>query len=179
MNPENGNKPYLTRERILELFAEVDKELGGQPKIEVFVVGYSALVLARKGSRGSNDVDIIPSRFSRAFSRYGFEVFDEHYFYLPSDYKTRAQKVEREYDNLAVRYADPHDIWFTKLAAFRNKDRFDMIRMIRERVVDVSVLDRLFDSWNRHWFDGSAELEANFAEVKHEAACQDRTGDGV
>ncbi|CAM4417163.1 hypothetical protein L1N85_26135 [Paenibacillus alkaliterrae] len=77
----DGNEAFVTRESILQLFEEVDKALNGQPPIEVFVVGYSAIVLARKNNRGSNDVDIIPSRFSRVFSEYGLEVFDEHYFY--------------------------------------------------------------------------------------------------
>ncbi|WP_027085125.1 DUF6036 family nucleotidyltransferase [Cohnella panacarvi] len=160
-------EPYVTRDSILQLFEEVDKDLNGQPLIEVFVVGYSAIVLARKNNRGSNDVDIIPSRFSRVFSDHGLEVFDEHYFYLPKDYKTRAKAVEREYRSLLVKAVDPHDIWYTKLAAFRSKDKVDMIQMIRDKVVDPLVLDTMFANWNKHWFNDSPELEANYAEVRY------------
>ncbi|WP_372637182.1 hypothetical protein [Cohnella sp.] len=91
MDPFNleDREPYTTRESILEMFDAVDADLQGQKTIEVFVVGYSAIVLARKNNRGSNDVDMIPSRFSRVFARHGLEVFD-----------------------------DAHDIWFSKLAAY-------------------------------------------------------------
>ncbi len=163
----DDHEMFVTRESILQLFDEVDKALKGQPAIEVFVVGYSAIVLARKNNRGSNDVDIIPSRFSRVFSEHGLEVFDEHYFYLPTDYKSRATEVDRKYNCLLVKYVDPHDIWFTKLAAFRSKDKVDMIQMIRESVVDPLVLDAMFDKWNQHWFNGSPELETNYSEVRY------------
>ncbi|WP_373229815.1 DUF6036 family nucleotidyltransferase [Cohnella sp.] len=136
----DGNDPFATQESILQLFEEVDKDLKGQPLIDVYVVGYSAIVLARKNNRGSNDVDIIPSRFSRVFSDHGLEVFDEHYFYLPTDYKSRAREVDKKYESLRVKYVDAHDIWFTKLGAFRNKDKVDMIQMIKESVVDANVL---------------------------------------
>jgi hypothetical protein len=42
----DGNDAFVTRESILQLFEEVDKELNGQPTIDVYVVGYSAIVLA-------------------------------------------------------------------------------------------------------------------------------------
>ncbi|MFD0670601.1 DUF6036 family nucleotidyltransferase [Cohnella sp. GCM10027633] len=169
------NELYVTRESILRLFEEVDDDLLGQPIIEVFVVGYSAIVLARKNNRGSNDVDIIPSRFSRVFADHGLEVFDERYFYLPTDYKTRAQPVDRDYRSLLVKYVDPHDIWFTKLAAFRNKDKADMIQMIKESVVDPQALDAMFHDWNKHWFNGSDELENNYAEVRHHDSARDHS----
>lgn len=162
-----GLEPYTTRESILELFEAVDADLQGQKTIEVFVVGYSAIVLARKNNRGSNDVDIIPSRFSRVFAHHGLEVFDEHYFYFPEGYKERAREVEREFACLAVKVVDAHDIWFSKLAAYRSKDKVDMIEMIREGVVDPSILDAMFEQWNAHWFNGSDELSANYAEVRH------------
>lgn len=120
---------FVTRDSILALFEQVDAALSGQPPIEVFVVGYSAIVLARKNNRGSDDVDIIPSRFSRVFAQHG---------------------------------------WFTKLAAFRNKDKVDMVQMIQGGVVDPTVLDAMFADWNRDWFDGSPELAANYAEVRHD-----------
>lgn len=160
-------EPFVTRESILRLFEAVDKDLIGQPPIDVYVVGYSAIVLAGNNNRGSNDVDIIPSRFSRVFAAHGLEVFSEHYFYLPADYKSRAKEVDGKYESLAVRYVDPHDIWFTKLAAFRSKDKVDMIQMIREGVVDPEVLDAMFPTWNRHWFNNSPELESNYFEVRN------------
>jgi len=166
---------FDSQESILNLFDEVDRDLAGQPPIEIFVVGYSAIVLARKNNRGSNDVDIIPSRFSRVFARHGLEVFDEHYFYLPADYKTRAQEAGRTYSSLVVKYADPHDIWFTKLGAFRTKDRADMAQMIRERIVDPQTLDDLFERWNEQWFNGSDELVQNYMEVRRLAAANDHS----
>ncbi|MCD9025847.1 DUF6036 family nucleotidyltransferase [Cohnella silvisoli] len=135
--------------------------------MEVFVVGYSAIVLARKNNRGSNDVDIIPSRFSRVFSDHGLEVFDEHYFYLPTDYKARAKEVDREYRSLKVKYVNPHDIWFTKLRAFRSKDKVDMVQMIKEGVVDTEALDAMFVLWNSHWFNNDPELAKNYSEVRN------------
>ncbi|CAH1216374.1 hypothetical protein PAECIP111893_04109 [Paenibacillus plantiphilus] len=162
-----GNEAFSTEESILRLFEEVDKALHGKPLIEVFVVGYSAIVLARANNRGSNDVVIIPSRFSRVFSEHGLEVFDEHYFYLPADYKSRLKPVSRKYDNLNVMYVDAHDIWFTKLGAFRNKDKVDMIQMIKEGVVDVHLLDILFKQWNAYWFKNNPELEENYNEVRY------------
>lgn len=163
----DDDKLFVTRDSILQLFGKVDKALMGQPPIEVFVVGYSAIVLARKNNRGSDDIDIIPSRFSRVFSEHGLEVFDEHYFYLPADYRSRATEVERKYASLVVKHVDPHDIWFTKLAAFRSKDKVDMIQWIRDGTVDPAVLDAMFEKWNRHWFNGSAELEINYIEVRY------------
>ena len=68
---------FITQESILDLFDKVDAAMSVPSPIEVFVVRYSAIVLARKNNRGSNDVDIIPSRFSRAFAEHGLEVFDE------------------------------------------------------------------------------------------------------
>jgi hypothetical protein len=162
----DGDETFVTKESILQLFEEVDKNLKGQPSIEVFVVGYSAIILARKNNRGSNDVDIIPSRFSRVFSDHGIEVFDEHYFYLPTDYKTRAREVDKKYQNLQVKYVDPHDIWFTKLGAFRSKDKVDLVQMIKDGVVDTNILDNMFEKWNLHWFNISPELVNNYSEVR-------------
>ncbi|WP_343223707.1 DUF6036 family nucleotidyltransferase [Paenibacillus oenotherae] len=112
-------------------------------------------------------MDIIPSRFFRVFSEHGLEVFDEHYFYLPEDYISRAKQVDGEYENLKVMYVDAHDIWFTKLRAFRNKDKVDMIQMIKEGIVDVNTLDVLFERWNLHWFKNNPELEDNYNEVRY------------
>lgn len=159
------DETFGTQESILRLFEEVDKALHGKPLIEVLVVGYSAIMLTRK--RGSNDVDIIPSRFSSVFSEHGLEVFDEHYFYLPADYKSRLKPVSRKYDNLKVMYVDSHDIWFTKLGACRSKDKVDMIQMIKEGVVDVHLLDILFKQWNAYWFKNNPELEENYNEVRY------------
>ncbi|MFC5469042.1 hypothetical protein ACFPPD_09930 [Cohnella suwonensis] len=78
-----SQEPFVTRESILRLFENVDNELKGQPVIDVFIVDYLAIVIARKNNRGSNDIDIIPSRFSRVFAEHGLEVFDEHYFLSP------------------------------------------------------------------------------------------------
>lgn len=169
----NEDDVYDSRESILNLFDEVDRDLNGQLPIEVYVVGYSAIVLARKNNRGSNDVDIIPSRFSRVFARHGLEIFDEHYFYLPAGYKSRAHEAERTYRSLIVKYADPHDIWFTKLGAFLTKDQTDMVEMIREGIVDPRKLDDLFEQWNEQWFNGSDELVQNYAEVRKNAASND------
>lgn len=171
--PLDRDKPrFVTRESILQLFDAVDEALSAHPvvssqsAIEVYVVGYSAIVLARKNNRGSNDIDIIPSRFSRVFAEQGIEVFDEHYFYFPQGYQSRAVEVERRYRHLIVKYVDAHDIWFTKLAAFRSKDIVDMKQWLRDGIVDPHKLDAMFEEWNRYWFKGSEELAANYAEVR-------------
>lgn len=172
--PLDRNEPhFVTRESILQLFDAVDAALtdqpvvAGQSAIEVYVVGYSAIVLAGKNNRGSNDIDIIPSRFSRVFAEQGIEVFDEHYFYFPQGYQSRAVEVERRYRHLIVKYVDAHDIWFTKLAAFRSKDIVDMKQWLKDGVVEPHRLDAMFEDWNQYWFKGSEEIAANYAEVRH------------
>jgi alpha-N-acetylglucosamine transferase len=94
-------------------------------------------------------------------------VFDEHYLYLPTDYKSRTHEVDRKYRNLKVKYVDAHDIWFTKLRAFRSKDKVDMVQMIKEGVVDTNALDTLFEKWNSHWFNNNPELVKNYSEVRY------------
>ncbi|WP_407946519.1 DUF6036 family nucleotidyltransferase [Paenibacillus alkaliterrae] len=86
--------------------------------------------------------------------------------HLPTDYTTRAKEVDKRYRSLTVKYVDSHDIWFTKLGAFRSKDRVDMIQMIKEGVVDTSMLDAMFGQWNLHWFNDSPELVKNYSEVR-------------
>lgn len=96
-------------------------------------------------------------------------------FYLPTDYRSRATEVDRTYRNLRVKYADPHDIWFTKLAAFRSKDKADMVQMLKDGTVDPRLLDTMFDSWNNHWFGGSQEMAANYAEVRNHDSPNDHS----
>jgi hypothetical protein len=158
---------FSTREEILAVLKEVDSDLRERnEQLTLSIVGYSAIVMANQNNRGSNDIDVMYSRFSTVLRQHGLEVFDEGYFHFHPQYKSRLTLIEAGFTHLTAYYTDPHDIFLLKLNAFREKDKIDLQYMIENEVVQLPLLDQLFREWNHHWFHDNLEIMNHYSQVR-------------
>jgi hypothetical protein len=135
-------------------------------RLNLSIVGYSAIVMANLNNRGSNDIDVMYDRFSTVLRQHGLEVFSESYFHFHPQYSSRLTLIEAGFTHLVAYNTDPHDIFLLKLNAFREKDKSDLRYMIDNQVVQLGLLDQLFMEWNRHWFHDNIEIAANYSLVR-------------
>jgi hypothetical protein len=122
--------PVLTKERIIELFGELDAELAlDQVRGDVFIVGGAAMAVAYDARPSTGDVDGIwrPSAEVRAAAERvaaRHDDVDQHWLndgvkgFLPGDDRG-PQRVVYEGDNLTVSAASPEYLLATKLLASR------------------------------------------------------------
>lgn len=129
----------LSRERILELFAELNDELGtGQTRGDVFVVGGAAMAVAYDARPATRDVDAIwhPSTEVRAAAERVAARHDDlapNWLndgvkgFLPGDDRGQS-RVVYEGDHLTVSAGSPEYMLATKLLASRvSRDEDDIL----------------------------------------------------
>jgi hypothetical protein len=107
---------FSTREEILAVLMEVDSDLRERnEQLTLSIVGYSAIVMANRNNRGSNDIDVMYSRFSTVLRQHGLEVFDEAYFHFHPHYKSRLTLIEAGFTHLTAFYTGFTIIWKLKI----------------------------------------------------------------
>jgi hypothetical protein len=162
----------LTRERILELFSELDDELR-QAGIrgDVFIVGGAAMTIAYDARPATRDVDgiwhpaaEIRSAAARVAARH--DDIDPDWLndavkgFLPSEPPTRAT-VAYEGQHLTVSVPNPEYLLATKLLASRVGRDEDDIRLLYHRC-GLSTVDEGLDLVERYYPGRPIEAKVRF-----------------
>ena len=154
---------FLNKSDILERLRELDlKSEGVFPKVEVLVVGGSALALLGE-SRLTSDVDFIGSLdfLPKGYlSSLGFSSNVKTFFAL---YGTDAYStIELEgFKNLNVKVLSYEDLAVMKLFSTRIKDMDDLIQYIFPRLTSYSELKQKIEIYKDYYFFNSDLPELN------------------
>jgi hypothetical protein len=111
-----------------------------------------ALILAGYLSRGTEDIDVVdevpaevrqlkPRVLGQLAKRYGLKLTHFQSHYLPKEWKKRLRYLD-EFGRLRVYLVDVYDVFLSKLFSGREKDRDDLIVLVRQLKKDV-LLNRL------------------------------------
>jgi hypothetical protein len=162
----------LTRDRILELFVELDQELvKSSTRSDMFLVGGAAMALAYDARPATRDVDAIwhPSAEVRAAAARIARRHDDLEIdwlndgvkgFLPGD-DQGARRVVFEGDALTVSAASPEYLVATKLLASRASRDEDDIRLLY-RILGFTTIDEGLDVLARYYPGRPIEAKVQF-----------------
>lgn len=153
-------------DEIIRFLEAVDAELENRAaegeRLDLYLIGRSALILRYGLNVGTRDVDVVHFHGSRlelaaveAFGR-GTANADRFGFYLesvpqglppiPATYRSRSEPIPGRWRVLRPMLPDPHDLAVTKLKRFHAKDREDLQILCDSGELNTDGLRRSLDS---------------------------------
>lgn len=155
------------KSEIVSVLKEIDKELQQDDvRMEIVVVGYSAIVLQSNHSRGTIDIDVIEASPVSYLRKRGLQLFPEHFFHLLDSYRERLIRIDEGFSHLTVNTLHPCDIALLKIDAGRPKDINDIIGLIRQNIIHLNELEPLFWEWKRRFYDSDESVVNVLNEIK-------------
>ncbi|MEG0375221.1 MAG: DUF6036 family nucleotidyltransferase [Raoultibacter sp.] len=141
-------------EGILKRFAQLDDDLvahfGYSGHFEIVVIGGSALILANLApeSRFTTDIDVLmaSAEVETFFDRYDMNTDAVTFLYqYPENWEARRKKLDFDGQVLDIFTLSNEDLAITKLLAWRNTDKEDLLSMKKAGSVDVEMLWAILD----------------------------------
>lgn len=155
----------MGRDEILRFLEAIDAELVDHAKegerLDLYLIGRSALIFRYGLNIGTKDVDILhfygselelkaAELFGKGTTnaeRFGFylEPVPEGLPPIPGTYRHRSEPIPGQWRVLRPMQPDPHDLAVTKLKRFHARDRQDL-EILCDQGLDADVLKTAFES---------------------------------
>lgn len=155
----------MGRDEILRFLEAIDAELVDHAKegerLDLYLIGRSALIFRYGLNIGTKDVDIVQTHGShlevkaaelfgkgtKNAERFGFylELVPEGLPPIPGTYRHRSEPIPGQWNVLRPMQPDPHDLAVTKLRRFHARDRQDLEVLCNEGL-DAETLNTAFES---------------------------------
>lgn len=173
---------------LLELLRELDAKLGAEglkTKVDLFILGGAAAVLAYSSPRATMDVDgyLAQPRVRKLFEDWagdGSELARKHGVYFQAantslmlieepDWFERSKEILKgELENIRVLVISREDLILSKLSRYNDRDREDIRLLIENRSVDVKKLIAYYKSARQHYVGNLRTLDQTFGIVLEE-----------
>lgn len=150
---------------IMERLSQLDDDLvalyGYSKRFEIVIVGGGALMLTNLApeSRFTSDIDILTSsaEIESFFNRYDMNAdVSTFLFQYPENWRKRHQKIDFDGEVLDVFTLSNEDIAITKLLAWRDSDKEDLLNMKKAGSINDETLWAILND--------PTELEVNMSE---------------
>lgn len=172
-------------EQLLKFLKAIDEHLTGASKLEMFVGGGAAILLAYDGEIATDDVDLIAVRkdlpsWLVELAGDGSALHRETDYYLdivapglfPQEWGWRKRALPVEtlgLKHVELRVLELHDLVLSKLKRFAGKDRDDIRGLCEREEFNIDTLRARYRNARQMFdFDQQEKLDRNFRFVEAE-----------